>query len=155
MDRWIDRYRIHTSWTPSNLLCFCFNCIWSSELVVLNHRDPLWSPTTLHCSFFPLHLLQQSEVQHWLVLVVVPFDLLKALQLSTQAWHCLSWPFYLSTTFPAWIFNKYFKRALKGKPTFGVILVQLVGCLLPVLNLVLKWVDETLHQSTRGVTRTS
>lgn len=36
--------------------------------------------------------------------------------------------------------------------TFGMILIQLVGCLLPVLNLVLEWSDQTLHQSTVGET---
>lgn len=32
--------------------------------------------------------------------------------------------------------------------TFGVVLVQLVGRLLPVLDAVLKGSDEALHQST-------
>lgn len=36
--------------------------------------------------------------------------------------------------------------------TFGMILIQLVGCLLPVLNLVLERGDQTLHQSTVGET---
>lgn len=33
-----------------------------------------------------------------------------------------------------------------------MILIQLVGCLLPVLNLVLERSDQTLHQSTVGGT---
>lgn len=32
--------------------------------------------------------------------------------------------------------------------TFGMVLVQLIGCLLPVFNAVLKRSDEALHQST-------
>lgn len=38
--------------------------------------------------------------------------------------------------------------------TFGMVLIQLVGCLLPVLNLVLERGDQTLHQSTVGETGT-
>ena len=34
-----------------------------------------------------------------------------------------------------------------GHPTFSVVLIQSVGPFLPVLNLVLQWVDEAVHES--------
>ena len=42
-----------------------------------------------------------------------------------------------------WLMNEW-KRA------FGVVFVQLVGCLLPFLHPVLKWCDHAFHKSTGG-----
>lgn len=46
--------------------------------------------------------------------------------------------------------NTLHHHNLRWVCTFGMILIQLVGGLLPVLNLVLERSDQTLHQSTVG-----
>lgn len=42
------------------------------------------------------------------------------------------------------------KHGPSPRPTFCVVLVQLVGRLLPVLDALLQWVDEALQERTVG-----